>query len=178
MIPAGAGAGAGAAGGEQKGKRLSSGTPNGEKTPKKLHNESKNLDFSSPGSKQVVPDLSGGARRTRSGKTYMSQNEDEIEQEEVFTEREGTLEEKALNLVTQLKDRIKGFFYDESDGDDDDEDEGLNSSSQCIIDATESFEQHVADEKSRVQRSIVFLGHNGNGKSFLINLALQVRKSS
>jgi signal recognition particle GTPase len=108
----------------------------------------------------------------------MSQNEDEIEQEEVFTEREGTLEEKALNLVTQLKDRIKGFFYDESDGDDDDEDEGLNSSSQCIIDATESFEQHVADEKSRVQRSIVFLGHNGNGKSFLINLALQVRKSS
>jgi hypothetical protein len=159
---------------EQKGKRPSSGTPNGERPPKKMHNESKNLDFSSP----PTVEMNNESQRTRSGKTYMSQNEEEIEQEEVFTEREGTLEEKALNLVTQLKDRIKGFSYDESDGEDDDEDDGLNSSSQCIIDATESFEQHVADEKSRVQRSIVFLGHNGNGKSFLINLALQVRKSS
>ena len=178
--PAGGGAGAGeraaAADGEQKGKRPSSGTPDGEKPPKKMPIESKNLDFSSPGSKQAVPDLSGdGARKTRSGRTYLPPIEEEaIEQEEVFTDREGSLEEKALNLVTQLKDCIKGFVDDESD---DDEDEGLTSSSQCIIDAIESFEQQVADEKSRVQRSIVFLGRNGNGKSFLINLALQVRKA-
>ena len=51
------------------------------------------------------------------------------------------------------------------------------SSVQCIIDAVESFEQRCADENSRVRRSVVFLGHNGNGKSFLINLGLQVRES-
>jgi hypothetical protein len=195
LPPAGAGAGAGVgaregagtAGSEQKGKRPSSGTPNGEKTPKKIHSESKNLDFSSPGSKQAVPDLSGdSARRTRSGRTYLLPIEEEvIKQEEVFTDREGSLEEKALNLVTQLKDHIKGFFdaesdgeEDESNGEEDDEDEGLTSSSQRIIDAIESFEQQIADAKSRVQPSIVFLGHNGTGKSFLINLVLQVRKSS
>ena len=166
---------------------FSSGTPNGEKPPKKMQSESKNLDFSSPGSKQVVPDLSGdGARRTRRGRTYLPPIEEEvIKQEEVFTDREGSLEEKALNLVTQLKDHITGFFddesdgeEDESDGEEDDEDEGLNSLSQRIIDATESFEQQIADAKSRVHPIIVFLGHNGTGKSFLINLVLQVRKSS
>ncbi len=78
------------AGSFNEGKRSSSGTPNGEKPPKKMQNESKILDSSSPGSKQAAPDLSGeGERRTlRRGKTYnMSQNEEEIDPEVFFADR-------------------------------------------------------------------------------------------
>jgi hypothetical protein len=153
-----------------EGKRSSSGTPNGEKPPKKM--QTKILDSSSPGTKQAAPDLSGeGACRTlRSGKAYtMSQNEEEIESDEVFADGEGSLEKKALHLVTQLKD----FYDDEKDGEEDDE-EPLN----LIWCAASSFERHVADEKSLVRRSAVLLGYNGVGKSFWLNLLLLVRKSS
>jgi len=74
-----------------------------------MQNESKILDFSSPGSKETAPDLSGeGSRRTlRSGKTYnMSQNEGEIDPEEVCADREGSPQENALILATKLKESL------------------------------------------------------------------------
>jgi hypothetical protein len=93
----------------------------------------------------------------------MSQNEEEIEPYDVFAYREGSLEEQALNAVTHMKE----VFDDEKDGEEDDE-ESLNP----IWCAAKSFEQDVANEKSRVLRSAVFLGSSGIGKSFLINLWL------
>ena len=150
-----------------------------ETRKKRMKNELEKLDFANAGSKQAVPDLDdfAGRRTLRSGKSYLPLVKEVIGQEDVLTDRQGSLDERALHLATQLKDRIKGsqgFVDDIVDGQ---EDKRHDSSFQSIIDAVESFEQQSADENSRVRRSVVFLGHNGNGKSFFINLALQVRES-
>lgn len=156
-----------------------------ETNKKKAKTELDKLDFVNPGSKQAVPDwvdlhFLSSYRRTRSGKNYLPPVEvaatEVMEQEHVLTDRQGSLEERALHLF-----RIKGLqgFVDDVDDEnmDGEADKRYASSSQCIIDAGERFEQQFADENSRVRRSVVLLGHNGNGKSFFINLAMQVRES-
>ena len=115
-------------------------------------------------------------RRTRSGRYISAMAVEELELDDALREQEGSREDRALHLATEFKHYLQGFV-DDHDGVGGEDDQNSLSAPLKIICAIESFEQQMEDEKSSVRRSIAFLGRNGCGKSFLINLALQVRST-
>ena len=134
---------------------------------KQAKTEVEKLTFAAPGLRNASTSSPG--RRTRSGRYLSTIAVAELEQEDTLREREGSREDRALHLVAELKHHLKGFCRPPPEDDED------VSAPLKIIDAIESFEQQMEDEKCSVRRIIAFLGRNGCGKSFLINLALQVR---
>ena len=144
---------------------------------KRRRSEAKRLDYSNPGEKQSTarPELmETGVRTTRSGKKIPVMTAEEIEHEDVFQVCDGSLADRTLDLARQLKNQVAG----EEDGDgseiDDGSESGLDAPAARIADAVESFEQQLRDEHTSTPSSVAFLGQNGDGKSFLINLLLQV----
>jgi translation initiation factor RLI1 len=106
---------------------------------------------------------------------------------EMLIETEGSLSDKALGLTQQLEECLKGFVEVEVDGEGekkveedgegekkDEEEEETVKNQNTIINAIRSFREQVKDNKSSVRSCVVLLGHNGGGKSFFINMALQV----
>ena len=84
---------------------------------KRRRTEAKRLDYSNPGEKQstVRPELmETGVRTTRSGKKIPVMTAEEIEHEDVFQVRDGSLAERTLDIARQLKNQVAG----EEDGDD------------------------------------------------------------
>jgi len=137
---------------------------------KQAKTEVEKLAFSAPGLRNAPTNSPG--RRTRSGRYLPAIAVEELELEDTLREREGSREDRALHLAAELKHHLK-VLVDDHDGSGGEDDEDISAPLK-IIGAIESFEQQMEDEKSSVRRSIAFLGRNGCGKSFLINLALQV----
>ena len=109
---------------------------------------------------------------TRSG---LLRSTEEIEQEDVFEEGEGSLADRALSLAQQLKRQVVGDEDEDPENDpEDDSESGFNSSAAKIVNAVESLQQQLDDESHSTPLSVALLGQNGEGKSFLINLLLQV----
>ena len=138
---------------------------------KQAKTEVERLAFSAPGLRNAPTNSPG--RRTRSGRYLAAIAVEELELEDTLREREGSREDRALHLAAELKHHLMVFVVVGGGGEDDED----ISAPLKIIGAIESFEQQMEDEKSSVRRSIAFLGRNGCGKSFLINLALQVRST-
>ena len=155
---------------------------------KRVKRELENLSFTSPGVKTAIagPIRETIARQTRRCTYKVVLDEENIEHEDVFTEMEGSREDRALHLVEQLEARLQGVL-DDDDGEGEGEEQedaegevegkeepGKKSRALQIIDAVQSFKQQVEDEKNSTRACVAFLGHNGDGKSFFINTALQV----
>jgi hypothetical protein len=158
---------------------------------KRVKRELENLSFMSPGVKTAIagPIRETIARQTRRCTYKVVLDEEDIEHHDVFTEMEGPREDRALHLAEQLEASLTGFVDDvygeegegegEEEGEEEGEDEGREeegkrSRNQQVIDAVQSFKQQIKDEKNSTRTCVAFLGHNGDGKSFFINTALQV----
>ena len=147
---------------------------------KKTERVTKQLSFDSPGAAQSVAQeqlLDSGVRTTRSGKKVkLPSIADEIEHEDVFELGEGSLAERALHLAKQFKDRVRGFkAEDEEESEAGDLDDESDSPAVAkVVHAVGSLEQQLEDEENSTPCSVALLGQNGAGKSFLINLVLQV----
>jgi hypothetical protein len=118
-----------------------------------------------------------GVRVTRSGQRFPLRSAEEIEQEDVFDEGEGSLADRALSLAQQLKRQVVGDEDENANDLEDDSSESgfrVHSSAAKIGDAVDSLEQQLHDESNSTPLSVALLGQNGEGKSFLINLLLQV----
>ena len=151
---------------------------------KKTDRATKQLSFDSPGAAQSVAQeglMDFGVRTTRSGKKIpLPTITEEIEHTDVFELREGSRVERGLHLAKQLKDRVRGFEREDEEeseagsGASDLDDEAYAPLVATVVHAVESLEQQLEDEENSTPCSVAFLGQNGAGKSFLINLVLQV----
>jgi len=157
--------------GPSKRRQYDEAGPGGRREGKQAKTEVERLAFSAPGLRNAPTNSPG--KRTRSGRCLPAIAVAELELEDALREWEGSREDRALHLAAELKHHLKGFI-DDHDGGGGENDEDISAPLK-LIGAIESFEQQMEDEKSSVRRSIAFLGRNGCGKSFLINLALQVR---
>ena len=142
---------------------------------KRRKTEAARLAYSNPGEKQStsIPRLmEPSVRTTRSGKKIPVMTAEEIEHEDVFQVRDGSLAEKTLDLARQLKNHVVG----EEDGDGSEMEDGdeIDAPTASIAHAVESFKRQLQDEHTSTPSTVAFLGRNGEGKSFLINLLLQV----
>ena len=183
-----------------EGERAGSGQPDtvsaggaaGVKRRKK--SEVDRLALESPGThwQQGTPDDSSSEDRvkTRGNRRRVQLPpilEDEQQGLEMLSEPEGSLWDRALGLTQKLEERLKGFVEVEEDGEGqkkveedgegekkDEEEEETVKNQNTIINAIRSFREQVKDNKSSVRSCVVLLGHNGGGKSFFINMALQV----
>jgi hypothetical protein len=177
---------------------VSAGGAAGVKRRKK--SEVDRLALESPGThwQQGTPDDSSSEDRvkTRGNRRRVQLPpilEDEQQGLEMLSEPEGSLWDRALGLTQKLEERLKGFVEVEEDGEgqkkveedgegekkeeeeeEEEEEEIVNTQNTKIIDAIRSFREQVKDDKSSVRSCVVLLGHNGEGKSFFINVALQV----
>ena len=149
---------------------------------KRRKTEAQNLTFQSPGrGLQSVAEptlLEAGVRTTRSGRRIELASAEQIEREDVFTEREGSLAERVLDLARQLKSQVMGEEDGGGSEHEDKSESGLTALAAKIVDAVGSLEQQLEDEQNSTPRSVALLGQNGEGKSFLINLLLQVTQAT
>jgi ATPase subunit of ABC transporter with duplicated ATPase domains len=149
---------------------------------KRRKTEAQNLTFQSPGrGLQSVAEptlLETGVRTMRSGRRIEQASAEQIEREEGVTEREGSRAERVLDLARQLKSQVMGEEDGGGNEHEDKSESGLNALAAKIVDAVESLEQQLEDEQNSTPRSVALLGQNGAGKSFLINLLLQVTQAT
>ena len=172
-----------------EGERAGSGQPNtvsagGAAGVKRTKNEVDRLALESPGTRwqQGIPDDRSCEDRvqTRANRRRVQLQlilDEEQQGLEMLIETEGSLSDKALGLTQQLEECLKGFVEVEVDGEGEKKEEEAEETvknQNTIINAIRSFREQVKDNKSSVRSCVVLLGHNGGGKSFFINMALQV----
>ena len=142
---------------------------------KRRKTEAARLAYSNPGEKQStsIPRLmEPSVRTTRSGKKIPVMTAEEIEHEDVFQVRDGSLAEKTLDLARQLKNHV--VWGEDGDGSEMEDGDEIDAPTASIAHAVESFKRQLQDEHTSTPSTVAFLGRNGEGKSFLINLLLQV----
>jgi len=100
---------------------------------------------------------------------------EDIEQEDVFQiPVDGSLMVKSIDLVQQLQTQLERcrdvMLSDAEEG----EHVPQSSARKTLVDATQSFQTQLKDERNGKGLSVVLLGISGDGKSTLINWAVQV----